>query len=154
MSHIIIHNDAIRLSYNAVIKGSFRLSTMTDNYPRPDMLRLADLVTGFACSLPYAQLQLDQDWASAIDQYANSLPPEACEWLGLPLMLAPARQILVESNMTAEFLLCRNRSTEMNFKVTLVNLAMARKFAYSECVCQKLAVKVVRSSTKEEYSHG
>ena len=127
---------------------------MTDINPRPDVLRLADLVTSFACSLPHAQLQLDQDWASAIDQYANSLPPEAREWLGLPLLLAPARQVLVESNMTAEFLLFRNRSTEMRFQVSLTNLAVARKFAHSECVCQKLAVKVVRSTTKEEYSHG
>jgi hypothetical protein len=126
--------------------------SMASSPIQPGALSLADLMAGFAESLPHAQAQLDRAWVDACDRYVSALPALSGAGLSLLRGLSPARHVVVEGEMRAA--LSVSREVSRQWRISVLNLAFERRFAHADFVRQTMTVKVVAHSWNEERLHG
>ncbi len=109
---------------------------------------LADMFTAFATGLVHSQSQLDADWANALVQYQQALPPAVADWPGAAALLAPSRQVVTEASLETQLSCRREESRTLSVRAFPVPLGYERKFAHSAYLAARVSLTVVPHSNK------
>lgn len=140
------------------LRSGASLDSLVDarnNVPMPATTRLTlgDYLEAAACSLPGAQRQMDRLWRADLEQFELAVTASG-EWAGMAALAAPRRMSIAQTEIAVEFTIERERSSEMQLHVNLINLGFERKFAQSSFQRQKISVTVAAHSHPKETRHG